>query len=92
MAAFYEANLSKPYLNLEEGIFQIPSVIDGKILDEVIEKIHSYKSIDSLYMAKIYISNNDRKAAKITKKLIIERLGQKGWINDIDYYIIKGII
>ena len=40
MAAFYEANLSKPYLNLEEGIFQIPSVIDGKILDEVIEKIH----------------------------------------------------
>ena len=82
-------NLSN--LNSEEGIYHIPSILDTKKMDKLIKKIHLFLVTNSKYVAEIHIADEDLKAAKITKGLIIDRLRRRGWRNKIDYVIFKEI-
>jgi len=87
--SIFEDNFST--LNSEEGIYRIPSILDSKKMDNLIKKIHLFLATNSKYVAEIYIADEDLKAAKITKGLIIDRLNRRGWRNKVDYVIFKEI-
>ena len=59
-------------------------------MDQLIKQIHIYLATNSKYAAEIYIEDENLKAAKITKRLIIDRLSRRGWKNEKDYTILKG--
>ncbi len=73
----------------DNGIYHIPSMLDSKKMDQLINKIHIYLSTNSKYAAEIYIEDENLKATKITKQLIIDRLSRRGWKNEKDYTIFK---
>ena len=73
----------------DNGIYYIPSMLDSKKMDQLINKIHIYLATNSKYAAEIYIEDENLKAAKITKHLIIDRLSRRGWKNKQDYTISK---
>lgn len=73
----------------DNGIYYIPSMLDTKKMDKLVNQIHIYLATNSKYAAEIYIEDENLKATKITKHLIIDRLSRRGWKNKKDYTISK---
>ena len=64
-------------------------MLDSKKMDDLIKKVHLFLSSNTRYAAEIYIADEDRKAVKITRQLIIDRLSRRGWKYKNDYTISK---